>query len=151
MIIRKLRERDGLRVDNPAQALNRLAQAGYQDVALQSLHVINGDEYEKVATEARAFAPRFQRLALGAPLLSGFDDYRQIMTELRGQTPPLAADERVVFMGHGASHHAFSAYACLDHLMASQQFPALVGRWKAIRKSTISFCACNSRKCVRFT
>ncbi|MCL2894617.1 sirohydrochlorin cobaltochelatase [Brenneria tiliae] len=127
MIIRKLRERDGLRVDNPAQALNRLAQAGYQDVAVQSLHVINGDEYEKVATEARAFAPRFQRLALGAPLLSGFDDYRQVLTALRGQMPPLAADERVVFMGHGASHHAFSAYACLDHLMASQQFPALVG------------------------
>ncbi len=30
-------------------------------------------------------------------------------------------------MGHGASHHAFAAYACLDHMMAVQGFPARVG------------------------
>ncbi|MFE8148758.1 sirohydrochlorin cobaltochelatase [Brenneria goodwinii] len=127
MIIRKLRERDGIHIDNPAQALQRLADEGYQDVAIQSLHVINGDEYEKIAAEVRAYHPRFQRLALGAPLLSGFDDYLQLMDALQAQMPPLAADERVVFMGHGASHHAFSAYACLDHLMVSRNFPALVG------------------------
>ncbi|MEE3651027.1 MULTISPECIES: sirohydrochlorin cobaltochelatase [unclassified Brenneria] len=127
MIIRKLHNRDGLQIDNPGQALNRLAEAGYQDVAVQSLHVINGDEFEKVVREVHAFRNRFQRLALGAPLLSGFDDYPRLMTALRGQMPTLAADERVVFMGHGASHPAFSAYACLDHLMASQNFPALVG------------------------
>ncbi|MCG8706852.1 sirohydrochlorin cobaltochelatase [Brenneria sp. 4F2] len=127
MIIRKLRQRDGLQIDNPAQALKRLADEGYQDVAIQSLHVINGDEYEKVLAEARAWRPRFERLALGTPLLSSFDDYRQLMDALQAQMPPLGADERVVFMGHGASHHAFSAYACLDHLMASSNFPALVG------------------------
>lgn len=127
MIIRKLRERDGLRIDNPAQALQRLADEGYQDVAIQSLHVINGDEYDKVAAEVRVWRPRFQQLALGTPLLSSFDDYQQLMSALQTQMPPLAADERVVFMGHGASHHAFSAYACLDHLMASRGFPALVG------------------------
>jgi sirohydrochlorin cobaltochelatase len=30
-------------------------------------------------------------------------------------------------MGHGASHHAFAAYACLDHMMMAQGFPARVG------------------------
>lgn len=29
-------------------------------------------------------------------------------------------------MGHGASHHAFAAYACLDHMMTAQ-LPARVG------------------------
>ncbi|MFC3395137.1 sirohydrochlorin cobaltochelatase [Brenneria rubrifaciens] len=127
MIIRKLRDRDGLLIDNPAQALQRLADEGYQDVAIQSLHVINGDEYEKVVSEARAFRARFQRLVVGAPLLSRFDDYQQLITALKGQMPALQADERVIFMGHGASHHAFSAYACLDHLMITQNVPALVG------------------------
>ncbi|PWC19084.1 sirohydrochlorin cobaltochelatase [Brenneria roseae subsp. roseae] len=127
MIIRKLRNRDGLLIDNPRQALQRLADEGYQDVAVQSLHVINGDEYEKVVSEARAFSGRFQRLVLGVPLLSRFADYQQLMTALEAQMPPLNADERVVFMGHGASHHAFSAYACLDHLMTARNFPALVG------------------------
>ncbi|MFC0228428.1 sirohydrochlorin cobaltochelatase [Serratia aquatilis] len=127
MIIRKLRQRDGLQIDNPQQALKRLADAGYQDVAIQSLHIINGDEYEKIANEVRAYSHRFQRLVLGKPLLSSYDDYQQLLSALQAQMPPLAADERVVFMGHGASHHSFSAYACLDHLMVAQNFPALVG------------------------
>ncbi|CAM4092858.1 sirohydrochlorin cobaltochelatase [Serratia silvae] len=127
MIIRKLRQRDDLSIDNPQQALHRLAAAGYQDVAIQSLHIINGDEYEKVANQVRACGQLFQRLVLGKPLLTGYDDYQQLLLALRGQMPPLAADERVVFMGHGASHHSFSAYACLDHLMTAQNFPALVG------------------------
>lgn len=47
MIIRKLRQRDGIDIDTPLQALQKLAAQGYQDVAIQSLHIINGDEYEK--------------------------------------------------------------------------------------------------------
>lgn len=127
MIIRKLRKRDGLLINNPREALKLLADQGYQDVAIQSLHVINGDEYEKVATEVRAFSDGFHHLVLGTPLLSSFADYQQLLVALQAQMPPLAADERVVFMGHGASHYAFSAYACLDHLMTSLNFPALVG------------------------
>ncbi|TNH44689.1 sirohydrochlorin cobaltochelatase [Photorhabdus luminescens] len=127
MIIRKLKRRDGLQVDNPRQALERLANEGYQDVAIQSLHVINGDEYEKIVSEVRTFSDHFQRLVVGTPLLNSFADYQQLLIALKSQMPPLDEDERVVFMGHGASHHAFSAYACLDHLMNSHNFPALVG------------------------
>lgn len=138
MIIRKLQQRDGIHIDTPLQALQKLAEQGYQDVAIQSLHIINGDEYEKIVREVQSMRPRFQRLTLGAPLLSGHGDYVQLMQALRQQMPPLAATERVVFMGHGASHHAFAAYACLDHMMAVQGFPARVGRWKAIPKWTSS-------------
>jgi sirohydrochlorin cobaltochelatase len=127
MIIRKLKQRDNLDVDSPAQALLRLAEQGYQDVAVQSLHVINGDEYEKIAREVQAYSHLFQRLVLGNALLSDFNDYELLLNALQSQMPPLAADERVVFMGHGASHHAFSAYACLDHLMSARQIPARVG------------------------
>ena len=55
MIIRKLKQRDGIEIDTPLQALQKLAEQGYQDVAIQSLHIINGDEYEKIVREA-AFA-----------------------------------------------------------------------------------------------
>ncbi len=105
----------------------KLAEQGYQDVAIQSLHIINGDEYEKIVREVQSMRPRFQRLTLGAPLLSGHGDYVQLMQALRQQMPPLAATERVVFMGHGASHHAFAAYACLDHMMAVQGFSGAGG------------------------
>lgn len=127
MVIRKLERRDGLKIDTPREALSRLAQAGYQDVAIQSLHVIKGDEYEKIVREIEKFRPYFKRLVLGAPLLSRFEDYQQLMVAIQHQMPELKANECAVFMGHGATHHAFSAYACLDHLMTSQGFPARVG------------------------
>ena len=127
MIVRKLKQRDGIEIDTPLQALQKLAEQGYQDVAIQSLHIINGDEYEKIVREVQSLRPLFLRLTLGAPLLSSHNDYVQLMQALRQQMPPLAADETVVFMGHGASHHAFAAYACLDHMMTAKGFPARVG------------------------
>ena len=78
MIIRKLQQRDGIHIDTPLQALQKLAEQGYQDVAIQSLHIINGDEYEKIVREVQSMRPRFQRLTLGAPLLSGHGDYVQL-------------------------------------------------------------------------
>lgn len=127
MIIRKLKQRDGLDIDTPLEALQKLAEQGYDDVAVQSLHIINGDEYEKIAREVQSLRPLFKRLTLGTPLLSGHDDYVRLMQALEQQMPALNANEKVVFMGHGASHHAFAAYACLDHMMTAQRFPARVG------------------------
>lgn len=127
MIIRKLQQRDGIAIDTPLQALQKLAAQGYQDVAIQSLHIINGDEYEKIAREVHSVRSLFARITIGAPLLNSHDDYVQLMDALRQQMPALGERERVVFMGHGASHHAFSAYACLDHMMTAQSFPARVG------------------------
>ncbi|TBL85282.1 sirohydrochlorin cobaltochelatase [Hafnia alvei] len=127
MIIRKLAKRDGMQIDNPNQALQRLAEQGYQDVVIQSLHIINGDEYEKVVTQVRAHAGMFKRLRIGVPLLSSHDDFEQLIAAMKSQMPALADDERVVFMGHGATHHAFAAYACLDHMLMIHQIPAMVG------------------------
>lgn len=127
MIIRKLKQRDGLDIDTPLQALQKLADQGYDDVAIQSLHIINGDEYEKIVREVQTLSPLFRRLTLGTPLLSGHEDYERLMQALTQQMPALNADEKVVFMGHGASHHAFAAYACLDHMMTAKGFPARVG------------------------
>lgn len=127
MIIRKLKQRDNLHIDTPLQALQKLAELGYQDVAIQSLHIINGDEYEKIAHEVQTVRHLFQRVVIGMPLLSSADDYMQVIQALARQMPALAMGEKVVFMGHGTSHHAFAAYACLDHMMASHRFPARVG------------------------
>lgn len=127
MIIRKLQQRDNVHIDTPLQALQKLARQGYEDVAIQSLHIINGDEYEKIVREVNTLRPLFKRLVIGAPLLSRHDDYQALMQALRAQMPAVARTERVVFMGHGTTHHAFAAYACLDHMMVANRFPARVG------------------------
>ncbi|WP_413740993.1 sirohydrochlorin cobaltochelatase [Sodalis sp. RH15] len=127
MVLRKLAQRDGLIIDTPAQALERLWQQGYKDVAIQSLHIIHGDEYEKLVRHASSWDGRFEALFIGAPLLNHQRDYGRLIGALRAQMPSLADDERVVFMGHGTGHPAFSAYACLDHMLDAEGIPALVG------------------------
>lgn len=127
MIIRKLKERDNLHINTPEEALHALHEQGYDDVAIQSLHVINGDEYEKIIVQVEKYRPLLRHLRIGKPLLSSFEDYSQLIDALHFQMPELQDDERVVFMGHGATHHAFSAYACLDHMMTTRGFPGRVG------------------------
>lgn len=126
MVLRKLAQRDGLFIDSPQQALEKLWRQGYRDVAIQSLHIINGDEYEKILHHAHAWRGRFDRLHIGAPLLNDERDYGRLMTALQAQMPAPAGDERVVFMGHGTGHHAFAAYACLDHMLDARGIPALI-------------------------
>ena len=85
MIIRKLAKRDGLHICNPQQALAELAAAGYQDVLIQSLHVINGDEFEKIVTQVDAYRGRFLKIGIGLPLLSCHDDFAQLIDAMQAQ------------------------------------------------------------------
>ncbi|WP_434778302.1 sirohydrochlorin cobaltochelatase [Neisseria sp. Ec49-e6-T10] len=127
MIMKKIAKRDGLIVDNPEEALTRLRDMGYQDIAIQSLHVINGDEFEKIVHQVDAFKNDFERISMGKPLLSSFEDYEALIHALQAQMPDLQENEQVVFMGHGATHHAFAAYACLDHMLIAKNLPIIVG------------------------
>ena len=127
MIRKKIAERDEMLVDSPQQALVRLIDLGYTDVAIQSLHVINGDEFEKIVREVQVYQDKFTSMVIGKPLLSSFDDYQAVIKALEAQVPELQADERVVFMGHGATHHAFAAYACVDHMFMDKKLPFMMG------------------------
>lgn len=127
IIRRKVAQRDQMLIDSPQQALERLIAEGYQDVAIQSLHVINGDEFEKITNEVKVYQHQFNKMFIGKPLLSSFDDYLKVIAALQAQAPVMAADERVVFMGHGTTHHAFAAYACIDHLFTDRKLPFIMG------------------------
>lgn len=51
MIIKKLRERDGIEVDTVAQALEKLEAEGYSTVICQPTHVMGGFEFDDVKRE----------------------------------------------------------------------------------------------------
>ena len=89
MIIRRLKERDGLAIDNVAEALERLAAEGFEDVVLQSTHVMNGDERDKMMAQAMPFASRFTRLSIGSPLLTETEDYFAAAKALLERLPGL--------------------------------------------------------------
>ncbi len=115
--IGKLEKRDNIHVDTVEEALGKLKDQGYSEVIVQSLHIINGDEHDKVKEQASAFHNQFDRLIIGEPLLTDRQDYEIVIAALFSQIPVLEKDEAVVFMGQGSGHYSFSAYACLDHML----------------------------------
>ncbi len=116
MILRKL-EREGTHIDDVPQALERLADEGYVDVAVQPTHILNGDEYDKLMAQAATFAGRFARLAFGKPLLTAEADYRALADALLSDLPAPSEDAAVLYMGHGTGHYANAAYTQLEYLL----------------------------------
>jgi sirohydrochlorin cobaltochelatase len=116
MIIRKLQRRDGVTVHSVDQALAALADEGFDDVVIQSTHVMNRDEADKLRALAEPFRGRFARLALGAPLLTRAEDYQAAAAAILAALPSPRADWAVVLMGHGTEHYANAAYAQLEYV-----------------------------------
>lgn len=117
MILRKLEARDGLHIDDVPRALEGLAGAGVRDAVVQPTHIMHGAEYDKILAQAEPFRGRFERLAVGRPLLSAEEDYRQAAEALLEALPERAEDRALVFMGHGTEHFANPAYCQLEYLL----------------------------------
>lgn len=116
MIVKKLNRRDGLAIRTVSQALEALAGEGYEDVVLQSTHVINGEEWDKLRAQAAPFAGQFHRLSFGMPLLTGIEDYRAVTEALLSRLPGPEPGTAIVFMGHGSEHPANAVYAILEYM-----------------------------------
>lgn len=116
MICRKLRERDGLDIPSVAEALEDLLREGYTDVVIQPTHVINGEEYDKLLTQAEPCRGRFARLRVGAPLLTTVEDYHHLAAAVLAELPEQREDTAVVFMGHGTEHYVNPSYAQLEYV-----------------------------------
>ena len=116
MIIRKLKERDGVEIENVHQAMHRLEEEGYTHVAVQSTHVMHGEEYEKMLSQLEPYRMRM-KISVGMPLLHSEEDYLSVAKALLNWLPTLDADEALVLMGHGTTHFANSAYAQREHML----------------------------------
>ncbi len=115
MILRRWKRERGVDMDDVPGALERLEREGYTDVLLQPTHVMNGEEYHKLAAQAEDFRDRFVRLAVGAPLLTAAEDYLALGRALLEVLPPRAEGRAVLYMGHGSEHQANSAYALMEY------------------------------------
>lgn len=115
MVARKIEREEGVHIPSPAELIARLADEGYTEVRCQSLHVIFGQEYEKLLAQLRPHGDRFEKLLVGRPLLWDTEDYLRLTRELLADMPRLAKDEAFVFMGHGTEHPANAAYALVEN------------------------------------
>lgn len=134
IVVSRIKQNEGLSIDSPKQALAKIIAGGYDNLYVQSLHLIPGIEYHQVEAAVAKEAGHFKRVVIGRPLLNDFADYQATSAFLKQIGKPLAADEAVLFMGHGTANSAFTAYACLDHmLMGSQHYMGAVESYPDIQ------------------
>lgn len=68
MIIRKLERVHGIIVEKPEEVLERLYAEGYQEVIIQPLHIIPGEEFSYIKNIEAHFKEMFKSIKVGRPI-----------------------------------------------------------------------------------
>ncbi|NMM64667.1 sirohydrochlorin cobaltochelatase [Clostridium sp. P21] len=117
MIIKKLKEEKRLFIDTVEEALEKMNDDGFDEVYVQPLHIMPGDEYDKVINGVNKYKDTFSKLVLGRPILYRENDYKIAVNALKKQLPVMDKNHAVVLMGHGSVHPANSSYALLQYML----------------------------------
>jgi sirohydrochlorin cobaltochelatase len=120
-IIDRVFKRDGVKIDNVEEAMDRLRKDGVQDLIVQPTHVMEGFEYDDLMAEVKPFEGNFASVKYGKPLLYRDNDYNELIDLITAGTQQYT-DADIVFMGHGTEHPANAAYAKLDAALHSRGF-----------------------------
>lgn len=113
MIIKKLKNRDNLQIDTVKEALEKLKEEGFKEIYVQPLHIIYGEEYDKIKNSTNEYRNSFEKLELGTPLLYNNEDYFEAVKALKTQLPK---EQSVLLMAHGTAHKANSAYFQFEYV-----------------------------------
>ena len=119
----------GKKTDSVKKALCRLGFEKYTHVAVQSLHLIPGAEYEALIEETELAAREGPRhIEVGLPLLHDARDVRLAADALLRHLPAKRKkDEVVVCMGHGTWHTGAASYQALSEALAKQDSRIFIG------------------------
>lgn len=122
-IINILRERDGIEIDDVAEALKRAAADGMENLAVQPTHVMDGFEYRKLTEQLEEHRKLFQRITVGTPLLSSDQDFKAVARAITERTG-FYDDGRtaMVFMGHGTEAEANCVYERMQNTLSAEGF-----------------------------
>lgn len=119
IIIKKLMERDNLEIDDVKTGFERALANGVTTIVVQPTHIMDGYEYTELAEELAEYQDKFEKTALGAPLLTSDEDFEKVVKVLAEDTADFDnSDTAIVFMGHGTESKANSVYAKLQDCFA---------------------------------
>ena len=140
IIINHVQARDGEKIDNVEQALERAAANGVKELVIQPTHLMHGAEYDELTQAVDNFRDMFESVEIAEPLLGevGADAsvvnadketvakaVVQTAVEAAGYDSIEAAAEdgtAFVFMGHGTSHAAKVTYSQMQTQMEELGF-----------------------------
>ena len=116
---RKVAQEQGKELKNLPQTLKELKAAGFSRVAVQSLHVVPGEEWQEVVQESRQ-VPGLE-VVLGKPLLSDEAEAARTLAALGKVFPPDLEKTAVVLVGHGSPNpRAEQTYRDFERLLRSR-------------------------------
>ncbi|MFQ9207979.1 MAG: sirohydrochlorin cobaltochelatase [Clostridium fessum] len=117
-IIDKLKKRDQRSIDNLKEALDRAAADGIKSLIVQPTHLMDGFEYMDVKAEVEANQGRFERLALGAPLLASEADLDAVILAMAGELGGYDDGKTALcLMGHGTDAASNQVYQKMQDRM----------------------------------
>jgi sirohydrochlorin cobaltochelatase len=118
IIIDKLKERDGLEIDNVEEAFARLGKDGVKELIVQPTHVMSGSEYDDLMAVVDANRSKFQSVKVGSPLLTTDADYAAVIEAITAATAEYDDGKTLItFMGHGTEHASNATYAKLQGML----------------------------------
>ena len=128
IIINHVQARDGEKIDNMQQALDRAVANGVKKLVVQPTHLMHGAEYDEMVEAIDAYKDKFESVAIAEPMLGEVgedatvinDDKKAVAEAITSQAVSEAGYDSVdaaaedgtafVFMGHGTSHTANVTY-----------------------------------------
>lgn len=120
IIIDRIKANEGIQYLTPEQALAQLKQEGYTRVALTSLDIIPGIEYDYKEAVYNLHKNDFKKMTIGTPLMywqgqeGQDDDITATMQAVSTQFPKLGKKDAVLVMAHGTPHPANAYYAVMQ-------------------------------------
>ena len=135
IIINHVQARDGEKIDNMQQAMDRAVANGVKNLVVQPTHLMHGAEYDEMMEMIDSYRDKFESVAVAEPLLGEVGaDAAVINSDKEAVAKAIttaavkdagfdsldaAAAEKTafVFMGHGTSHTAKISYSQMQTTM----------------------------------
>ena len=135
IIINHVQARDGEKIDNMEQALERAVANGVKNLVVQPTHLMHGAEYDEMMEMVDSYRDKFESVAIAEPLLGevGSDatvinaDKEAVAKAITAEAVKTAGFDSLdaaaedgtafVFMGHGTSHTAKVSYTQMQSQM----------------------------------
>ena len=123
IIIDHVKKRDNVTIDNLKEALDRAADNGVKKLVVQPTHLMSGFEYTDVKNEVAEYADSFEKLAVGEPLLTSEEDFKEVISIITEATKEYDDGETaIIFMGHGTEADSNEVYTKLQTMIADAGF-----------------------------
>lgn len=129
IIINHVQARDGEKIDNMDQALERAVANGVKNLVIQPTHLMHGAEYDELKEAADAYVDKIDSIVIAEPLLGEVgSDATVINADKKAVAEAIVAQAvadsgkgsledaekdgiAYVFMGHGTAHTAKVSYS----------------------------------------